>query len=235
MRTAEQRRAAVDTILANAPQVHPGAVSAQGEVWSTVRDCYVFLAENCAPGSRTLETGLGVSTVLFAAWGTEHICVVPDAEQVQKTLDYCGENGIDTGKLRFEVAPSDQALPGLELPPLDAVLVDGNHGFPSPIIDWYYAGSRLRRGGLIVFDDIQLPHVQLGLLHFLDADPRWSRVAMTDKWVAYRKERDGPLYDRHVDQRFLYRAWRTRGFVARVRRVAKEGPIRAVRRKYGSR
>ena len=113
------------------------------------------------------------------------------------------------------------------------VLIDGSHGFPSPIIDWYYAGGRLRRGGVIVFDDIQLPHVQLGLLPFLEADPRWSRPARTDKRVAYRKKRDGPLYDRHLDQRFLYRAWRVRGFAARVRYVARTGPITAVRRKYG--
>ncbi len=233
MRTLEERLAAVDSILANAPQVHPGAVSAQGEVWSTERDCYAFLAEHCGPGSRTLETGLGVSTVLFAAWGTEHICVVPDAEQVQRCLDYCRDNGIDTQKLGFELARSDESLPGLDLPALDAVLVDGGHGFPSTIIDWYYAGSRLRRGGVIVFDDVQLPQVELGLLPFLDADPRWKQLAITEKWVAYRKEREGPLYDHHLDQPFLHRAWRTRGLVSRVRYVARTGPITAVRRKYG--
>ena len=30
--------------------------------------------------------------------------------------------------------------------PLDVVFVDGGHGFPVPMIDWFYGAGRLRRG-----------------------------------------------------------------------------------------
>ncbi len=214
-------------------RMHPS-----GEVYAgrfTDRDCYALLAEHCPPRARTLETGLGISTVLFAMWGTEHICIVPDEDQVRRCLEHCRARGIGTDGVRFEIAPSDEALPRLAASQLDVVFVDGSHGFPAPIIDWYYAGGRLRRDGIIILDDVQLPHVRLGLLPFLDRDPRWGRLAATNKWVAYRKFVDeGSLGENWTNQRFLFSAgerWDTQR--VRARRIAREGVIRVASRKLG--
>ena len=51
----------------------------------------------------------------------------------------------------------------MQLPPepLDFVLIDGGHGFPTPMLDWFYGAGRLRRGGVAVFDDVQLPAVAM--------------------------------------------------------------------------
>jgi hypothetical protein len=223
MDTLEARLGAIDSVLADLPQVHlhePSGVS------FTDRDCYELLAAHCPPGARTLETGLGMSTLLFAMWGTEHICVAPNEDEVRRWQEHCRSRGIRAAGVRFEIARSDEALPRLEVNHLDAVLVDGLHGFPTPIIDWYYAGSWLRRDGIIILDDVQLPHVRLGLLSFLNKDPRWDRLAETNKWVAYRKLRDeGSLSETWQDQHFL---WSAR---ERARRIAREGPIRVARRK----
>ena len=60
----EARRDVIEQVLADPPQVHPGAPSG---VFRASGSCYEWLADVCRPGLRTLETGIGVSTVLFTA------------------------------------------------------------------------------------------------------------------------------------------------------------------------
>lgn len=194
------RSLAIARVIGDPPQAHP---QAEGGVWRTNTDCYEFLAQRVTPASRTLETGLGISTGLFAVWGTEHTCVVPDAGEVQRLQAWADERGIDRSRMTFEVGPSDRVLPRLEPTELDLVFVDGAHNWPMAIVDWYYAAGRLREGGVVVFDDVQLPQVRLGLFEFLQADPRWEPVAMTDKWAACVRRSSGPLAEGHQDQAFL--------------------------------
>jgi hypothetical protein len=155
-------------------------------------------------GSKTLETGAGVSTVLFAGWGCEHICVVPGKKQPEAVLDYCRQSGIDTTSLSFVSQASEFALPELSRDTLlDLVFIDGNHGFPTPIIDWFYGASHLRQGGVVVFDDLQLPQVSHWLRWFLDRDPRWEHLSSTAKWAAYRRHSSGQLSELSTNQNFL--------------------------------
>ena len=217
------RIAFVDRVLANPPQVHGFAEAnfAPGGVWRTDEDCYKFLAERCGPSSRTLETGLGVSTVLFAGWGCRHTCVVPFQKEADLLLAYCAREDVDVGLLALQVGWSDVTLPGLDDESLlDLVMVDGGHAFPLPTIDWYYAGQRLRRGGTLVVDDVQLPAVSRGLLPFLDADPRWKLLRATPKWRAYERDASGPLRESWDDQAF---------FATPDRRLAAHIPLRARR------
>jgi hypothetical protein len=196
------RLEAVESVLTDPPQVH---AYASAGVWHTERSAYEFMARHCPPGTRTLETGLGISTLLFAIWRTEHTCVVPDGGEVERLVAHADSREIDMSTVRFELGRSDEVLPVLHGPPLDLVLVDGSHGFPLPIIDWYYASARLRPGGHVILDDVQLTQVSLGLLRFLARDPRWSRVATTWKWAAYRRETDHSLSEEWIHQGFLDR------------------------------
>jgi hypothetical protein len=68
-----------------------------------------------------------------------------------------------------------------------------------PVLDWFYAASRLRRGGIALVDDVQLPAVR-ALLQFLDPDPRWPVVARHEKWVAYERTTSGPLTEEWTEQ-----------------------------------
>ena len=199
-------------------------------VHSTEEACYRFLADVAVPGSRTLETGSGVSTVLFASWGCEHRCITPSQVEVDAVLEYCGTHAISTDRVVFDVAPSDEVLVKLDAsePPLDVVFIDGGHGFPIPMIDWYYGAGRLSRHGVLVVDDIHLPAVKI-LRSFLDLDERWRRIERTDKWVAYERLSEGGLGEDWYDQPF-YRMPGSRmrpvGPVeARVRRIVH--PVRA--------
>jgi len=202
MSDAAARRQQVSAIVNDPPPVH-GEAAGPTAVWGTAVDCYDFLARHVEPGSRTLETGCGISTALFALWGAEHTCVVYNQQEVDIMRSWAEQRGVDISRLTFEVGPSDEVLPRLEPTELDLAFIDGSHAFPAAIIDWFYAAGRLREGGVVVTDDVQLPAVQLGLFEFLAKDPRWEVIARTDKWAAFLRHSSGSLREEWTDQPFL--------------------------------
>lgn len=172
-------------------------------VWSTDEACYRFIADRCGPGTRTLETGCGLSTVLFAALGCQHVCCTAGQDEADRVLADCERRGIATAALSFRVGSSHQTLPVMEAAgtELDLVLVDGSHGFPLPMLDWFYAGSMLRQGGALLVDDLDLPAV--GALNaFVKRDPRWQSITLTAKWGAWEKRRAGTLSEDWTEQAF---------------------------------
>jgi len=129
------RQEDIETVMADLPQVHYGAPEG---VWRTDLSCYEFIATALPEkGARTLETGCGISTVLFAMWASEHVSIVPWPREAEACQEYLQERG-HPDNVTFEVGWSDEVLPRLTGPPLDLVLVDGGHGFPAPIVDWYF-------------------------------------------------------------------------------------------------
>lgn len=235
-----ERLRLLDRVLLDPPRVHYMSVQDvesrhQSGVWSTERSCYELLAGCCPAGSRTLETGSGLSTILFAGWGAHHLCVTPGQEEADAIVVYCRDRDIRTDRLTFDVRPTDVALPELALTEIDVVLIDGGHGFPMPMIDWYFACRRLRRGGVLVVDDLQLPAVEV-LTRFIRADQRWRWKAGTEKWAAFERLADGELREDWYMQPFyagyrptlLARAemrvrHRLSGLRPRLRRALKRG------------
>jgi len=199
MQILRDRIAAIERVLADPPQVHPEA----NGVWSTDPACYEYMATLASPGSRTLETGLGVSTVLFALWGCRHTCVVHSEPEVISCQNYLRARGIPDDAVDFQVGPSEQVLPNLMLRDLDLVFIDGCHGFPLPVIDWFYAAAMLRAHGVAVLDDAQLHQVRLGLFDFLNKDPRWVRTRRRPKWVAFQRREGGAMSEDWAQQPFL--------------------------------
>ena len=114
---------------------------------------------------------------------------------------HCRNRQIATDRLTVIQGFSDEVLPTLPRTDLDLVLIDGGHGFPTPIIDWYYGAGRLRAGGILVIDDVHLPAVRL-LLDFLNADPRWSLMESTPKWIAFKRTKSSSLQEEHDKQTF---------------------------------
>jgi len=197
----ESRLAKVQKVIDSPPAVHPGAPVG---VWSTERSCYDFMANHVRQGSHTLETGAGLSTVLFAAWGCDHLAVVPYPSEATAIAAYCAENDIYADSLTFDLRPSEVALPDrADSGELDLVFIDGCHGFPLPIIDWFYGAGRLRKNGVVVFDDVQLPQVALLIETFLEPDDRWQELVTTSKWRAYRRMSERLLGEEWYDQPFF--------------------------------
>jgi hypothetical protein len=198
--TFTARSADLEWIERNPPAVHGAA---PGGVWKTAPEAYRFLAEHVPADAVTLETGLGVSTVLFGMWSAQHTCVVASADEVAAVTSFATANEIAFDHVSFEVGTSDVVLPALDLAPIDVFLIDGGHGFPHPAIDWYYGARTLKDGGIVVIDDVQLPAVHDHLVTVLDADPRWEHVGGDWRWRAYRKLGDFPLGEEWTNQPFL--------------------------------
>jgi hypothetical protein len=158
-----------------------------------------FIDEHINSGTKTLETGAGISTILFALNGTEHTCIVPDKTQVERIKHFCTQNQISTQKIDFRIDGSENVLPQLRPTGLDLVLIDGCHGFPAPFIDWYYAGSGLKANGILIIDDTQLWTGDV-LKQFLLAETEWkhecdilSRTAVFRKLKEYELLKEWPL------------------------------------------
>ena len=224
----------VEAVLADPPVVHEN-VRGQPGVWSTEPDCYRLIADHCGAGSHTLEVGIGLSTVLFTALGCEHRCITLLDEEAARVRRHCADRGIDDSRLAISVGRSDDVLPPLDPGPLDLYFIDGAHGFPSPLVDFHYGARWLRRGGVLVADDLGLPAPSL-LADFLDPHDDWERLERRAKWGAWRRLDEGPFAVRHFQQPFLTGPWlpphtKVVDEAAHLARRVVEGLRRRVRRR----
>lgn len=154
----------------------PPSLHGDGEFWGLAWEALEWLEENVHPGMTTLETGAGASTMIFAARGATHVAITPSDDEAGRIRRACAERGIDDAQVTFHVGRSEDVLPSLSLPPLDLVLVDGAHGFPYPVLDWWLLAPRLRTGGRMLLDDAYLPAVA-GIVDFARASPAWALEA----------------------------------------------------------
>ena len=151
----------------------PGLHGAGNEFWGLAWPALRWLERELEAGMATLETGAGSSTLAFAAAGTEHIAVTPDASEEDRIRAQADRLGIDHSQVRFEIGPSHEVLPRLAARPLDLVLVDGAHGFPYPMLDWWFTAEHLKVGGRMLLDDAYMPPVA-ALVDALRAQPGWE-------------------------------------------------------------
>jgi hypothetical protein len=182
--TSLDSRLSLADLISRPPKVH----ASRSITWGIDPRLAGFLDGHLHTGHVTLETGSGLSTLVILRKGvTRHIAIAPAADEFVVLREFCSENGISAAPLEAVSKTSQEYLPIAPLPALDLVLVDGDHAFPSPFIDWYYTADRLVVGGMMVVDDIQLITGRL-LADFMDADPKWERVCYEpSRFAVYRK------------------------------------------------
>jgi hypothetical protein len=157
-----------DALRRSPPGLHGGH-----EFWGLAWPALEWLERNVHAGMATLETGAGASTIVFAARGAEHEAVTPAAEEEERIRRACRERGIDDARLTFRVGRSEDVLPILPARELDLVLVDGAHGFPYPVLDWWHLAPRLKVGGRMLLDDAYLPGVS-AVVDYVRASDAWE-------------------------------------------------------------
>lgn len=188
-------------------------------------DVLALLADVVTRGATTLETGAGASTVVFLAAGAVHTAISPAAHEPERIRAWCQSHSVDTSGYTHLLGSSTGILPTLESAPLDVVLVDGDHAFPTPSLDWYYATRHLRAGGVVILDDLQLWPCSI-VADFLGDEEGWERIARTGRHAVFRATRPGiELTSRwwgeqgHVMRHFrLPMAARLRGVLGKVSR-----------------
>ena len=154
------------------------------------KDVLLFIADNVKKGSKTLETGAGCSTLVFAFCGANHIAVTPSLSEINLITKYAMDHEISMENIRFIQASSDHFLPRLKEEEFDLVLLDGKHAFPWPIVDWFYTADKLKQGGLMIIDDAEMKSVSV-LVDFMKVDSGWLQVAdFSGKTIVFRKRRN---------------------------------------------
>jgi hypothetical protein len=173
----------LDDILRDPPFVHQGG----SRVWGLNEDVLRYIDSTLVPDAKTLETGIGMSTILFALRSLEHTCIVPAEQQVDLLRDYCLRKEISLEHVHFIIDYSQNVLPGLEREDLDLVLIDGGHGYPIPAIDWFYTAPMLKKGGILIIDDVQI-WTGLELKRFLAEEDSWKLIRNFARSTVYAKE-----------------------------------------------
>ena len=194
----------LDDILRKNPQFHR---TGKGEPisYGLGKDTLAYIAEKITDGARTLETGAGHSTVLFASLGARHICVVPQSEELDRIIAFYQDHSVPLDKVQFILQRSEMALPTLTNDPLDLVLIDGNHAFPAPFIDWYYTADKIRVGGLLIIDDTEIWTARI-LRNFLLSEPEWRLdKEFSHRACSFTKVKDGGHLKGWGAQRYVQR------------------------------
>jgi len=175
-------------LLDDPPRVHPS--EGQLIAWGLQRPILEFLDAFVGEESKTLETGAGMSTILFALKGATHTCITPFPEEVDRIRNYCTQHRISLQKVDFRVDLSATVLPDLGSVELDVALIDGCHGFPTPFMDWYFTAAKLKTGGIVIVDDV---HIWTGrvLKDFLVSEPEWKLIQpSSDRTAIFVKQRN---------------------------------------------
>jgi hypothetical protein len=208
-------------LLARPPGAHLDAAGNRVP-WQIAPRVLEVIDSEVGPESRTLETGAGFSTGLFAIKRCEHTCVVPFTSEIERLKSWGEDVGVPFDTVDFQCGLSEVVLPKLPDAPLDFVLIDGGHGFPTPFIDWWYAGRRLRKDGLLAIDDTELWTGRI-LMQFLKNQPGWEVVeSLPLRAVIFRRTADpSDSHEEWVDQPFVVRRSFVGGPRGAVRKVVR--------------
>jgi hypothetical protein len=137
-----------------------------------------------------IETGAGNSTIFFLLHGPSQVTsIAPDRELFERIRAYCEEHGISQDALSAHIAQSQWVLPqlaGTGQSRFDFALIDGNHGMSMVFVDFHYLNALVRRGGLIMIDDIHL-HSAGELARLLREQWGYEVVLDEQKFVVFRK------------------------------------------------
>ncbi|MEQ8841473.1 MAG: class I SAM-dependent methyltransferase [Acidimicrobiales bacterium] len=175
-----------------------------GETWVTggfrphhLQRIRELVIEHFPSGSvNFIETGAGASTLTFLQTSPGRVLsIAPDEELRDRITNYCADVGITVDSLEYVLDRSERALPPIAFDNqrFDVGLIDGGHGWPTVFVDFCYVNMMMRRGALLIIDDLQLHSVaELGRL--LEQQQEFELVEDLGKLQVFRKS---------VDRRFL--------------------------------
>ncbi len=115
------------------------------------------------------ETGCGGSTIVLSHASDRHVAFAIEGED--RTITELRQQGdLRAGNVIFVEGETRDTLPRYPFEgELDLVLLDGPHAYPLPQVELAWLYPRIRPGGWLVVDDIQIPSVY-ELFRFLEKE-----------------------------------------------------------------
>lgn len=192
-------------LLDSPPKIHDwdsGALSSSGLPTAV----FQFMDQILHSESRSIETGMGISTALFALKGTIHTCINPDEQEIARFKAYIHENNILIENMQFLCKRSDEVWYDLKESIWDLILIDGCHGFPVPYLDWYFFSQGLKINGYLIIDDTNISTGK-ELKAFLSAEDSWELVApFSTKTAVFKKVKDFDYNKEFIFQPYVLQA-----------------------------
>ncbi len=204
----------IQNLIANPPKFHIQNEQATSS-WKLADEELLFLDKTITEGMKTIETGAGISTVVFAMKGAEHTCIVPDEKLVDRIKSFCAESNISYANINFIINSSESALPQIGDKNFQLALIDGRHGFPTPFIDWFYIANILNIGGILIIDDLHIWTCEL-LMQFLLSEKDWKLLEETLSAAIFIKQGDRTQYKEYGEQPFILERSRQVSLVAKL-------------------
>lgn len=134
--------------------------------WDAMAPAALAALVRRGPFEATAETGCGGSTILLSRLSRLH--TVFAIEGLDRTISTLGEHpNLRRDAVVFVEGETKDTLAIHSFPgPLDLVLLDGPHAYPLPQVEFVYLFPRVKVGGWIVLDDLQITAVY-ALFQFL--------------------------------------------------------------------
>jgi hypothetical protein len=140
----------------------------------------------------SLETGGGNSTLIFGHHSKKHYSINPDKTACKLIKQFLDDHSIENNITFIEQA-SEHALPKInsviQEESVDICLIDGNHSFPAPIIDWFYINPLLKKGAILIIDDYKIKAVDM-LVKFLQEDDAYNYIKHLGDAAIFKKKND---------------------------------------------
>ena len=194
MKTNDKAKLILDQLLTERPAFH-GREDAGTKDYSINTGVLKWITENLETAEATLETGCGYSTALFSALAKEHTAISPFPQEHQLIKKWLIEKNFDPSNIKFIAEFSQNAIYNLDNKPLDLVLIDGDHAFPAPMIDFYYSAEKIKKGGYLIIDDIQIITGEI-MFKFLQCETeRWKFITQSGKTVIFERITDSPVIE----------------------------------------
>jgi len=180
-------------LISERPMFH-GRENAGTEQCAITPDILNWISNHLKRDSVTLETGCGHSTVVFMLHSRLHYAISPFYQEHEVIKKWCKENNIATENTKFIASASQEIIHSLQFDSyLDMVLIDGDHAFPAPFIDWYYTADKIKKGGILIVDDTQLITGNILQEFLLEEKARWVCIEQTRKTAIFKKITSDPV------------------------------------------
>jgi predicted O-methyltransferase YrrM len=137
-----------------------------------------------------VETGAGLSTLIFLQADLNVTSYVNDEDLVTRMLNYLDLHPKESA-WDYQIGLSGDLLSS-NSKHHDIGLIDGGHGFPIPFVDFYFVNRGLSKGGILIIDDANLfaPRELINNLMELREQFKWISTSPSLKAYAFEKISD---------------------------------------------
>lgn len=182
----------IKTLYKKNPKFH-GRENAGSKSYAIKPQVLEWIINNVPKDSNTLETGCGYSTVILSSISKKHTVISPFPQEHTLIREWCNNNGVSTNHVDMIPEISQDVVPALKCENLDFILIDGDHAFPAPFIDWYYTADKLRVDGFIAIDDTHIPTGKILRDFLLKEIDRWLLVTEIGNTAVFKRISHKPV------------------------------------------